>query len=254
MLALERLYLLFKLGLLLLFCFGIGGWLLFDGVAGKQRVTFDDVWPGIAAILAGFVVIGLLLYIRRALPDDERPAAAQADAPERTADAPTAPVPPAKWNEITHARRHLVVVGAVAFLMIGGCLLQARRAGNKFRNALAPPLPPEDAATNRKIMEQLTTADELARIEQLLDAGDKFVQSGEAAAEDFDLLDEKDRAELREATEKVAATLRTVRTRLDALPDGAANRDRLAGLRVRYSDLLERTNRIRAKCAPPNEK
>ena len=55
-----------KLGLALVVIFGMGGALIYAGVAGKKGpVTFDDVYPGVAAICAGLGVVGLLYFMSR---------------------------------------------------------------------------------------------------------------------------------------------------------------------------------------------
>ena len=64
---------LLKFGALLMFCFVGGGWMIYDGVAGKNgNFTFEDVYPGIAAMLAGVLVIGLMHYLTRT-PREEKP-------------------------------------------------------------------------------------------------------------------------------------------------------------------------------------
>ena len=74
-------YHLIKLGGLLLFCFGVGGALIYNGVAGKKEpVTFDDVYPGVAAIAAGLLLIGLLYWMSRPPKDDEPPSGPKPDA------------------------------------------------------------------------------------------------------------------------------------------------------------------------------
>lgn len=74
-----------KLGLLLLFCFGVGGALIYSGVAEKKGpVTFEDVYPGLAAIAAGVVLVGLYLFLSRppanAAAADESPTSESSDA------------------------------------------------------------------------------------------------------------------------------------------------------------------------------
>lgn len=68
-----------KLGALLLFCFGVGGALIYNGVAGKKGpVTFDDVYPGVSAIAAGLLLIGWLYWMSRP-PREEPPVGSTAD-------------------------------------------------------------------------------------------------------------------------------------------------------------------------------
>ncbi|MCZ2344019.1 MAG: hypothetical protein LC104_19825 [Bacteroidales bacterium] len=62
----QSVFLLVKLGLTLIAIFGLGGGLIYAGVAGKKGpVTFDDVYPGLSAIGAGLGLIGLLYWLSR---------------------------------------------------------------------------------------------------------------------------------------------------------------------------------------------
>lgn len=64
-------FLFLKLGATLLFCFGVGGALIYNGVAGKKGpVTNDDIYPGLAAIAAGVILVGLLVWMSRPAPND----------------------------------------------------------------------------------------------------------------------------------------------------------------------------------------
>jgi hypothetical protein len=62
----RSVFLMVKLGLALVCIFGLGGGLIYAGVAGKKGpVTFDDVYPGVAAIGAGLGLVGLLYFLSR---------------------------------------------------------------------------------------------------------------------------------------------------------------------------------------------
>ena len=67
-------YRLLKMGATLLFCFVGGGLLIYVGVKDKKGpIAFEDVYPGLAAIAAGLLLVGLLYWLSR--PDKEEPEA-----------------------------------------------------------------------------------------------------------------------------------------------------------------------------------
>jgi hypothetical protein len=58
---------------LLVACFLGGGWLIYLGVAeNKGRVTLDAVYPGLAAITAGCVLVGLFYWLSRGPRGDDQ--------------------------------------------------------------------------------------------------------------------------------------------------------------------------------------
>ena len=65
-------YRLLKMGALLVFCFAGGGLLIYMGVKDKKGpIAFEDVFPGLAAIAAGVILVGLFVWLSR--PDKEEP-------------------------------------------------------------------------------------------------------------------------------------------------------------------------------------
>lgn len=70
--SVKRSFALMKMAAVLLFCFGVGGALVYSGVKDKKGpITFDDVYPGLAAIAAGLILIGLLYWMSRNHGEDE---------------------------------------------------------------------------------------------------------------------------------------------------------------------------------------
>lgn len=64
-------YQLAKLLVFLVLCFAGGGWLIYNNVAEKKApITFDDVYPGMAAILVGIILTVLILVLRRGAAND----------------------------------------------------------------------------------------------------------------------------------------------------------------------------------------
>jgi hypothetical protein len=52
-----------KIGLMLVFCFGLGGILLFNAIANsKGGIEFKEIYPGVCAILVGLILCGGLYY------------------------------------------------------------------------------------------------------------------------------------------------------------------------------------------------
>lgn len=262
MASLERSYALAKLCLFLLFCFGVGGWLLYDGIAGKKQVAFDDVFPGIAAITAGFLALGLIFYIyHRTRAEGDPPA----DAEERDAAAVPAPADgaeqpaaanaaPAKWNEMTPMRQQLVPVALIAIVLFGSILFRVQRAaknavggGNAGPPAVvAPPAAVPDAqqaAWNR----QAVAAKDIERIEQLLNESQGVIEEVEALQPKLGALSDKGKREVETTIGTTLATLREQRDRLDALQNDAPDQNRFAAVKARCTAQIERLVRAQSK-------
>jgi hypothetical protein len=74
-----------KLGLLLLFCFAVGGTMVAEPLRqkGLGGVHFADVYPGLGAILAGFLVIGLVWFLGRVPQERAQEPPDRASGPEQ---------------------------------------------------------------------------------------------------------------------------------------------------------------------------
>jgi hypothetical protein len=282
----ETLYYALKLGGLLLFCFAGGGWLIHDGITNNRgRVTFDAVFPGAAAITAGLLAVGLLCYLRwrgradsgspePALPapgseSSAAPDPARVDTPDTPwhssereggsgqATSGPAAVPAAGLFELTPARRHLLLTGAVILGVIGWLLLRAQRTVNEFRGEVdAAGVTPgaderaQQARSNRQFVERQTTTQELGQIEQALEKGQKFARSAEVILSGPGALGREDRQRLDEATDEAISSLRGLQTRLDSVQRDesfASDHERVSRLRGQCSALLERLAQIRNK-------
>ncbi|MDY3562862.1 hypothetical protein R5W23_004343 [Gemmata sp. JC673] len=269
----EKLYYLFKLCLFLLFCFVGGGWLIYDGVADKKgRVTFDDVFPGAAAITAGLLAVGLLYYLRRRAGDDE--AADPASHGEASAAPTSVPIqdeasgkpwlsarhgtgqahrrtegPPfAGWLELTSLRVQLLVTGALVIVVFGSCAMWGQMAQPVLRNERAAgDLPAQPAGANVPFVERQRRAQTLDQIESALEKGQQFVQSTEKTLSGLGVLEAEQRHKFDQATDNVIAELRGLQTRLDSMQSSShpADQDRLIQVRKKCATLIERVVRIR---------
>ena len=265
MASLERSYALAKLCLLVFFCFGVGCLLLYDGIAGKKQVAFDDVFPGIAAITAGFLTLGLIFYIYHRSRAEGEPTAATEErpappetTPAEALDRPAAPVAPAKWNEMTPMRRQLIPVALIAIVLFASILFRVQRAAKNAvgaGNAGPPPggAPAVPGAQLAAWNRQAVAAKGIELIEGLLDSTEDVIRAVEELQPELGALSDKGKREVETTIASTLATLREQRDRLDALQNDAPNRDRFAAVKARCAAQIERLVRLQT-VLKPNDK
>ncbi|VTR96290.1 unnamed protein product [Gemmata massiliana] len=228
------------------------------------------MFPGAAAITAGFLALGLIFYLRRSLRDEE-PAPGTVPAPVAEPD-PVAPATSARpwhpenrvgtrgpsapgdtrveWFELTSQRRQLLVwlaaVGVIgclfswsAWVMNEGRRADAARAAEAEaraqRDESNAPIPP--------ILPRPVSPQELGRHEQILETAQKLARA--VGASPAPLTAAEDRA-----VSDVVVALREQHAHLSAVlgdESRAADRARVSALRDRYSALIEQLNDVRAK-------